>query len=126
MEETNQKFQVEVETGEIMDAELLSVVEIDGKEYAVYSLDNKNGTGVFLGQNQTSNPAVSQVNSTYTGVLGALRPKIYHQAPQPQSTTKYVNLPSDIDSWAYYNPDVAPVKKNALGTLNTYQYGLVN
>ncbi len=44
MEETNQKFQVEVETGEIMDAELLSVVEIDGKEYAVYSLDNKNGT----------------------------------------------------------------------------------
>ncbi len=44
MEEQNQKFQVEVETGEIMDAELLSVVEIDGKEYAVYSLDNKNGT----------------------------------------------------------------------------------
>lgn len=44
MEETNQKFQVEIETGEIMDAELLSVVEIDGKEYAVYSLDNKNGT----------------------------------------------------------------------------------
>ena len=37
MGDTNQKFQVEVETGEIMDAELLSVVEIDGKEYAVYS-----------------------------------------------------------------------------------------
>ena len=44
MGDTNQKFQVEVETGEIMDAELLSVVEIDGKEYAVYSLDNNNGT----------------------------------------------------------------------------------
>ena len=42
--EGNQIFQVQVETGEIMDAELLSVVEIDGKEYAVYSLDNKNGT----------------------------------------------------------------------------------
>ena len=40
----NQKFQVEIETGEIVDAELLSVVEIDGKEYAVYSLDNQNGT----------------------------------------------------------------------------------
>lgn len=40
----NQKFQVEIETGEIVDAELLSVVEIDGKEYAVYSLDNDNGT----------------------------------------------------------------------------------
>ena len=44
MGDTNQKFHVGVETGEIMDAELFSVVEIDGKEYAVYSLDNKNGT----------------------------------------------------------------------------------
>ncbi len=44
MGDTNQKFQVEIETGEIMEAELLSVVEIDGKEYAVYSLDNENGT----------------------------------------------------------------------------------
>jgi hypothetical protein len=44
MEETNQKFQVKVETGEIMDAELLSIVEIDGKKYAVYSIDNKDGT----------------------------------------------------------------------------------
>lgn len=44
MDDTKQKFQVEIETGEIVDAELLSVVEIDGKEYAVYSLDNKNGT----------------------------------------------------------------------------------
>lgn len=40
----NQTFKVQVETGEIMDAELLSIVRIDNKEYAVYSLDNKNGT----------------------------------------------------------------------------------
>lgn len=44
MEGSNQRFQVQIETGEIMEAELLSVVEMDGKEYAVYSLDNKNGT----------------------------------------------------------------------------------
>ena len=44
MEGSNQKFQVQVETGEIMEAELLSVVEIDEKEYAVYSIDNQNGT----------------------------------------------------------------------------------
>ena len=31
MEETNQKFQVEIETGEIKDAELLTIVEIDGR-----------------------------------------------------------------------------------------------
>ena len=40
MEETNQKFQVEIETGEIKDAELLTIVEIDGKEYAIYNNDN--------------------------------------------------------------------------------------
>ncbi len=44
MEGENQKFQVRIETGEIMEAELLSVVVIDGKRYAVYSLDNDNGT----------------------------------------------------------------------------------
>ncbi len=44
MEDTNQIFKVETETGEIVDAELLSVVEIDSKEYAVYSIDNPNGT----------------------------------------------------------------------------------
>ena len=44
MEDTNQIFQVETETGAIVDAELLSVVEIDEKEYAVYSVNNDNGT----------------------------------------------------------------------------------
>ena len=44
MEGENQRFQVRIETGEIMEAELLSVVDIDGKRYAVYSLDNENGT----------------------------------------------------------------------------------
>ena len=39
MGEANQKFQVEIETGEVMEAELLSVVEIDGKEYAVFCFD---------------------------------------------------------------------------------------
>lgn len=40
MEETNQKFQVEIETGKIKEAELLTIVEIDGKEYAIYMIDN--------------------------------------------------------------------------------------
>lgn len=44
MSEKNQKFQVEIENGEHAEATLLSVVEIDGKEYAVYSIDNDNGT----------------------------------------------------------------------------------
>lgn len=44
MEGENQKFQVRIETGEIMEAELLSVVFIDGRKYAIYSLDNNDGT----------------------------------------------------------------------------------
>lgn len=44
MEGVNQRFQVQIETGEVVEAELLSVVEIDDKEYAVYSIDNQNGT----------------------------------------------------------------------------------
>ncbi len=44
MEGTNQIFKVEIESGEIVDTELLSVVVIDSKEYAVYSIDNDNGT----------------------------------------------------------------------------------
>ena len=44
MDDSNQIFKVQIETGEIVDAELLTVVEIDGKEYAVYSIDNDNGT----------------------------------------------------------------------------------
>ena len=44
MEGSNQKFQVQIETGAIMEAELITVVEIDSKEYAIYSIDNQNGT----------------------------------------------------------------------------------
>ena len=40
----NQKFKVQIETGEIKIAELITVVFIDGKEYAVYMLENDQGT----------------------------------------------------------------------------------
>lgn len=37
-EEEHQKFEVRVETGELMEAELLATLEIDGQDYAVYTL----------------------------------------------------------------------------------------
>lgn len=40
---TGQKFEVEVETGEILEAELLAVLEVEGREYAVYTLPNEEG-----------------------------------------------------------------------------------
>lgn len=47
---------------------------------AMFRKDNGNGTGIFLGQNQSVNGGrFSQVNISYAGMIGALRPKIYHQ-----------------------------------------------
>ena len=88
---------------------------------AMFRKDNGNGTGVFLGQNQSVNGArFSQVNISYAGLLGALRPKIYHQETGHKN---YVNLPPQYDSWAFYNLNSAPVKKNAIGNLNPKKFG---
>ena len=46
---------------------------------AMFRKDNGNGTGVFLGQNQSGHPEYTQRNLYYNGMRGALRPKIYHQ-----------------------------------------------
>ena len=90
---------------------------------AMFRVDNKNGTGVFLGQNQSVNGGrFSQVNISYSGILGGLRPKIYHQQPAP-SKKQYVNLPPNIDSWAFYRLTSQPIKKNAIGTLNPKKFG---
>ena len=43
--EENQKFNVQIETGEIKEAELLTVVEIDQKQYAIYMIDNDETQG---------------------------------------------------------------------------------
>lgn len=40
MEQENQKFQVQIETGEVKEAELLTLVEIDGVKYAIYMIDS--------------------------------------------------------------------------------------
>ena len=88
---------------------------------AMFRKDNGNGTGVFLGQNQSVNGArFSQVNISYAGLLGAFRPKIYHQATGHKN---YVNLPPQYDKWAFYRLDSVPVKKNAIGNLNPKKFG---
>ncbi len=43
--EENQKFNVQIETGEIKEAELLTIVEIDHKQYAIYMIDNDETQG---------------------------------------------------------------------------------
>ena len=41
--EETQRFQVQIETGEILEAEMLTVLEMDGNEYAVYTIPGENG-----------------------------------------------------------------------------------
>ena len=89
---------------------------------AMFRKDNGNGTGVFLGENQLSNNrAFTQINISYSGGRGGLRPKIYHQTPT--DTRNFVNLPPTVDSWRYYDINEAPVKANADGTLNPMKFG---
>lgn len=91
---------------------------------AMFRKDNGNGTGIFLGQNQAPRETYfTQVNISYSGILGALRPKIYHQQPKPIDTRNFVNLPPNIDSWRFYNINSQPIKKNAIGTLNPKKFG---
>ena len=40
----NQKFQIQNELGEIKEAEIMTVVELDNKTYAVYTIPNNNDT----------------------------------------------------------------------------------
>lgn len=41
----------------------------------------------------------------------------------PVEEKKYVNLPPTVDKWAVYDINVAPVKKNAKGSLNPMKFG---
>lgn len=91
---------------------------------AMFRKDNGNGTGVFLGQNQGGRSVYTQINISYSGLRGALRPKCYHNQPAPAPSTKnYVNLPPSISQWRFYNLNVAPVKANARGFLKPAKFG---
>ena len=46
---------------------------------AMFRKDNGNGTGVFLGQNQSGTRAYTQRNIYYDGLRGGMRPKMYHE-----------------------------------------------
>lgn len=84
---------------------------------AMFRKDNGNGTGVFLGQNQTKNAVYSQVNITYNGLLGALRPKCYHnEKPQPVAD-QYLYPNSKVIFDGIFKVDIlkSPLSSNLFG-----------
>lgn len=91
---------------------------------AMFRWDNKNGTGTFLGQNQRGIP-VSQVSIPYSGILGALRPKVYYQIK-----TEYINVPPTIEARAIFRKDTkqwfACIKPRKYNGLSYKVYSYVN
>lgn len=87
---------------------------------AMFRKDNGNGTGIFLGQNQARDKKFTQVSISYSGIIGGLRPKIYHT---PIDNRNFVNLPPTVDSWRFYNINSKPIRQNAIGTLNPRKFG---
>lgn len=96
---------------------------------AMFRLDNGNGTGIFLGQNQMGHPEYTQVNIFYDGLRGAFRPKIYHPQPAPVQT-KYINIPASIEQRNIYTVDTkqqfATIKPMKFGGLSYKIYSLVD
>ena len=43
-----QTFKVQIDNGELLNAQVIAVIEIDTKDYAIYKVDNKNGTSDIL------------------------------------------------------------------------------
>lgn len=91
---------------------------------AMFRKDNGNGTGVFLGQNQAGRREYTQINISYSGIRGGLRPKCYHQAPVPSGSGRnYINLYANVDTWRIYDVNVAPKKGNEKGMLKPSKFG---
>ena len=74
---------------------------------AMFRKDNGNGTGIFLGQNQGGKlDATDQRTFSYSGIIGALRPKIYPTASQGGNSTsgvEYLNLSPSVSPRTVYN-----------------------
>lgn len=86
---------------------------------AMFRKDNGNGTGIFLGQNQsTKNRGYTQVNISYDGVRGGLRPKIYHQAKSSNSTKadQLLYKGSKVRFNGIFKVDAIDVKNNLFGS----------
>lgn len=65
---------------------------------AMFRKDNGNGTGVFLGQNQGNVRYGTQINITYSGIIGVLRPKCYINKPSQSPAMGEVlnSIPNDF------------------------------
>lgn len=77
-----QKYFDKVPANAMMDGDW-AIWEYGSKEcpvshIAMFRADNGNNKGILLGQNQNGRKEYSQMAISYSGILGAFRPKIYH------------------------------------------------
>ena len=63
---------------------------------------------------------LAQAGYDYSTIQSIVNQKVNGK---PVSNKQYVNLPPKYDSWAFYRLNAAPIKKNAIGTLNPKKFG---
>lgn len=94
---------------------------------AMFVKDNGNGTGQFLGQNQSfANSPANIVNITYTGTLGALRYKGYikETAPSTPSATKF-KIGDHVTFSTCYKSSTDPVEKHLKASQMARNHGVI-
>jgi len=84
----------------------------------------KNSYGVWHFHNEYDTDDCYFVDNTniINGMGGNWR-TTNHVPVTPADTRNFVNLPPSIDKWNFYDLNVAPVKKNAKGSLNPKKFG---
>ena len=83
----------------------------------------KNNYGIYRFENEVDIDDVCFVDNTniLKGMGGNWRTT--DKVPVVEDTRNFVNLPPSISSWAFYDINESPVKKNANGSLNPKKFG---
>lgn len=81
----------------------------------------KNRYGIYMFNNEKDLDEICFFDNTnILNKQDLLKPKYTNTV---SSGKKYINLSKDVSSWAVYNLDTTPVKKNAIGYLNPKKFG---
>lgn len=81
----------------------------------------KNQYGIYHFNNEKYLDDICFVDNT--NIIKGLNGNWRTTSQVPVDNKNYVNLPPTVDSWAVYDVNVAPVKKNAKGSLNPMKFG---
>lgn len=98
-------------------------IEIAQNKYTIKDW-HKNKYGIYCFPNETDTDSCYFVDNTnILNGMGGNWKKTSQVPVAPVNKKNYVNLPPTVNSWAIYKLNSAPVKKNAIGSLNPKKFG---